>query len=108
MLEDNGRYLVERYDLDLSDNFFARVKGRRVTLDLLSDLGITYKAPIDMKRTPFEDNSFDVITNTSTLEHILISELPLILTECKRILIPNGYLICSINLGDHYKGIDML
>jgi SAM-dependent methyltransferase len=49
----------------------------------------------DITQTPFEDNSFDVITCMSVIEHGV--ESAAYLSETARILKPNGYLITSVD-----------
>jgi len=50
-----------------------------------------YFLEIFPKKTPFDDNEFDVIMTLSLFEHIL--DLPGALKEIRRILSPNGYLL---------------
>ncbi|MBI1807854.1 MAG: class I SAM-dependent methyltransferase [Ignavibacteria bacterium] len=75
-------------------------------LAFLNDLGIHYSAPIDMRSTNFAPDSFDLILNTSTLEHIPREDIVRILVECFRILRKGGMMSCVIDLTDHFAHYD--
>lgn len=47
----------------------------------------------DGKRLPYEDDSFDLITCTEVIEHILPKHMELFLCELNRILKPNGKIV---------------
>jgi SAM-dependent methyltransferase len=80
------------------------------TLASMSELetiyGIQYLAPCDMRKTNFPSASFDFISSTSTLEHIPVEDLGLLLTECRRLLKPNCCISCIIDTQDHYSYVD--
>jgi SAM-dependent methyltransferase len=74
--------------------------------DIEKFLGIKYLAPYDARKTNFQDESFDFISNTATLEHIPYEDLIQIFYECHRILKKNGIISCMIDLRDHYSFFD--
>jgi len=47
----------------------------------------------DVSSLPFPDSSFDVVVSFETVEHI--KEYQIFIRECRRVLTPNGILICS-------------
>ena len=47
----------------------------------------------DVLSLPFQDSSFDVVVSFETVEHI--KEYRTFIRECRRVLTPNGILICS-------------
>src|SRR6267143_270981 len=75
-------------------------------LQTLEGLGLSYRAPLDIRNTGFEEDSFDLIINTSTLEHIPFQDVVRLSHECRRILCPGGILSCAIDLSDHYAHFD--
>lgn len=74
--------------------------------DLLNKYGIDYRAPSDARETGLPSGSIDFIYTTSVLEHIPVSDLRRILTECARI--GSDRLVMSHNIGyiDHYAHAD--
>ena len=50
----------------------------------------------DMKAIPYEDNSFDVVICTSTLNHGTLREIKMTIDEIHRVLKPNGILITDL------------
>lgn len=74
--------------------------------ELLEAFGIAYQAPGDARATGLPDSSVDLATSTSTLEHIPLDDIRLILRECRRILRPDGLLSFRINYEDHYSFFD--
>lgn len=68
--------------------------------------GIDYRAPIDARSTGLPERTFDLISNTFTLEHIPPAEIPELLRESARLLSPTGVLSCSIDMQDHYAYTD--
>lgn len=64
---------------------------------------IDYRAPCDARQTGLEPGSFDVVSSTSTLEHIPTEEIGAILQESRRILRPGGMLSFEIDYSDHYS-----
>jgi SAM-dependent methyltransferase len=64
--------------------------------------GISYLAPRDARATCLEGGSVDFVTSTNTLEHIPAADIGSILSECRRLLRPDGALSCRIDLRDHF------
>lgn len=77
-----------------------------VAAQLKEFYGIDYKAPCDPRRTGLSCDAVDCITSTSTLEHIPLSELKLVIQECHRLLSPTGVLSLIIDYADHYSYFD--
>jgi len=49
---------------------------------------------VDMQQLPYQDNSFDIVLHSDTLEHV---PEPLAgLQECYRVLVPGGYCIFTV------------
>jgi SAM-dependent methyltransferase len=69
-------------------------------------LGITYLAPVDARNTGLSSESFDFISNTSTLEHIPEADLPILFAECRRLLRVDGVMGCAVDLRDHFCDAD--
>jgi SAM-dependent methyltransferase len=74
--------------------------------DDLERLGLTYLAPRDARATGLPDRSVDFVSSTDTLEHVPPDHIASILSECRRLLKPNGVLSCRIDLEDHYFRFD--
>ena len=74
--------------------------------DLQNHYGICYRAPFDARDTGLPYGSIDCITTTSTLEHIPQRDLARVLTECARILAPDGIASMIIDYKDHYSYFD--
>ena len=73
---------------------------------LKQQYGIDYRAPCDARQTGFHARSIDCITSTSTLEHIPLGDIRLILRECHRILRDDGLISVLIDYDDHYSYFD--
>jgi hypothetical protein len=58
--------------------------------ELKERFGITYLAPLDARDTNLQAESYDFISNTSTLEHISEPDILKILEECRRLLKSGG------------------
>ena len=67
---------------------------------------IFYKAPADVSKTNFKNNSLDACISTDTLEHIPKDNLKKILLEIKRILKKGGLISMIIDYSDHYSHTD--
>lgn len=63
---------------------------------------VVYSPPL----LPFSDGEFDLITSTSVLEHVPADQLPILLSELRRVLKPDG--ICSHHIAhkDHWSDTD--
>ena len=72
----------------------------------LRAFGIDYLAPRDAGATGLEAESIDFVTSTNTLEHIPAAHLVAILSECRRLLRPDGAMSSRIDLCDHYSYSD--
>lgn len=91
----------------LQVSYPARDAGEPTMGYLRRGLGIEYHAPADARSMPWIMNhSIDVVTTTSTLEHIPPRDLAAILVECRRILRHGGLLISHVACDDHYAAAD--
>jgi cyclopropane fatty-acyl-phospholipid synthase-like methyltransferase len=66
----------------------------------LAELGIVYRAPIDLARDGLPE-SFDVIYSLSVLEHVPLDDVPGLLSTLTRQLAPDGVMLHMIHLEDH-------
>jgi SAM-dependent methyltransferase len=73
---------------------------------LRSRYGIHYQAPSDARATGLAPGSIDVVTSTSTLEHIGAEDIEPIFRECRRVLRDDGVMSMYINYKDHYAAVD--
>ncbi len=74
--------------------------------ELEQRFGMSYLAPRDARDTGLPGASFDFVSSTDTIEHIPEPDLLGILTECRRLLRPDGAISCRIDLEDHYSRVD--
>ncbi len=74
--------------------------------DLKQNFGIEYIAPLDARKTGFDDCSIDCCTNTFTLEHIPEDDIWKIFKELYRIIKPGGIVSCFADMNDHYAYFD--
>ncbi|MGK7389370.1 MAG: methyltransferase domain-containing protein [Candidatus Cyclobacteriaceae bacterium M2_1C_046] len=78
--------------------------------DILSFLrgnyNLSYEAPKDARSTDYQNESFDFISSTVTLEHIPSQDILQILNECYRILSKGGILSITIDYKDHWSYFD--
>jgi SAM-dependent methyltransferase len=65
--------------------------------------GITYLAPVDAMSTGLPSGIFDLVSSTDTLEHVPPGQLLPLLTECRRLLAPDGVFSARIDYRDHYS-----
>jgi len=65
-----------------------------------------YYAPKDARYTNFNNDYFDFISSTFTLEHISSQDILLILKECYRILKKGGVISMTIDYKDHWSYFD--
>jgi len=79
---------------------------RKILTHLKDDFHLSYHAPIDARNTNFDNDTFDFISSTSTLEHIPKEDIPLILNECFRILKNGGIFSMIIDYQDHWSYFD--
>jgi hypothetical protein len=73
---------------------------RHFTLASLQQLGIEYVAPLDFAQRAW-DPPVDFIYSVSVLEHVVVSELPLLLANLASSLRPGAHMIHAIHLEDH-------
>jgi len=76
----------EAYGIDVSETAIKYCKERNLTTCLLG-------SATDI---PFEDNFFDIIISSDTLEHIFPKDIDLVVNEFKRVC--KKYLVLSIDL----------
>lgn len=81
----------------LDKNNLASLKSRYM---------LRYYAPKDARATQFDENYFDFISSSLTLEHIPKNDILLILRECYRILSKGGILSITIDYQDHWSYFD--
>ena len=74
--------------------------------DIEKAYGIAYRAPVDMSRSGFADDSFDGCISTNTLEHIPREAILAIFTELRRVIRPGGLISAIIDYSDHYSHTD--
>jgi len=85
----------ELYGIDLH--------GSDITKKILDENGI--KANLtdgDVCNLPYKDNFFDCITAVSILEHVPMQRLEKAIKEMKRVLKPDGKLICGFPVKNFY------
>jgi SAM-dependent methyltransferase len=70
---------------------------------LLSLINVDYLAPADARNLPFPDDLFDFHFSYSVFEHVPASEILAILTEARRVLHPQGVLLHTVDLSDHFS-----
>ena len=79
------------------------LKNEKDTLSYLEKYcNITYSAPCDARYTEYDDESIDFISSTATFEHIPVSDIQKIISECHRILKKGGIFSVKIDYRDHW------
>jgi hypothetical protein len=68
--------------------------------DTLADLGITYRAPLDLTKERIGE-AYDFVFSESVLEHIPIDQIEAVLANLTVDLRPGGFMIHRIHLEDH-------
>jgi len=88
------------YGIDISE------EGYKITSDLLSKEGLTANLVVgDIKKLPYEDNSFDAVISTFVLGHGLKNDIIKSFNEIKRVLKNHGILILALlSTGDDFCG----
>lgn len=85
-LQDRGNYELHGSDYSEQAIAFARL--------LIQD--VVFSTNDLTKKTEYPDEYFDVIFLIETLEHIIPSDIPLLMNELRRILKPGGELIITV------------
>jgi SAM-dependent methyltransferase len=80
--------------------------GSRDVAGLLRAFGIDYQAPADARHTGIPSGSIDLVTSTDVMEHVPVADIVPILSECRRILAPDGLMRVRIDYQDHYWYFD--
>lgn len=75
-------------------------EGINSLIQLKDKFGISYHAPTDLRKMEYENDFFDFISTSATLECIPLEELTPILIECKRVLKTGGCMSHIIRLTD--------
>ncbi|MBD3405700.1 MAG: methyltransferase domain-containing protein [Candidatus Lokiarchaeota archaeon] len=73
--------------IEVSERFVSDAKSRFPELNVLHYDGLTF---------PFEDDSFDTVILNDVLEHISYQDIESVLSEIKRVLVPNGVIFISV------------
>lgn len=73
---------------------------------LTKESGFEYRAPFDVRDTDYAKDSIDIVFSRSVLEHIPLQGLEPIMTEMHRILKPDGAMVHTIDLSDHWEHSD--
>jgi SAM-dependent methyltransferase len=94
------------FPFDVKQTNIDGVKSSELPGFLKREFNLTYLAPMDARKTDFEDNFFDLISSTVVLEHIPQYDILAILNECYRILNTGGVLSLRIDYQDHYSYFD--
>lgn len=78
---------------------------RRLGLSSLEAAGVSYVV-YSPPRLPFPDDTFDLVTSTSVLEHVPADQLPVLLSEIRRVLKPDGIGSHHVAHKDHWSDAD--
>lgn len=74
--------------------------------DLYSLLGFDYVLDMSGTLDPLPDQTFDVVFSCNVLEHVRAEILPECLQSFSRVLLPGGYSVHTIDMGDHLSYYD--
>lgn len=75
------------------------------TFEALKQIGIEYKAPVDLSRTPL-GIPFDLAYSLSVLEHVSYEKVPALLNNLSDDLREGGFMIHAIHMEDHNNFLD--
>jgi hypothetical protein len=81
--------------------------SRTMHRDLTQFYGMTYMAPGDARQVRKPDRSIDLVSTTSTLEHIPFDDLETIMLELRRLCRSNAILVMLVDYSDHYSHSDL-
>lgn len=87
------------YGIDLSDGMLAITTSRLERANLLKSVDLRCG---DATKLPYENEVFDGIFSSFTLELFDTAEIPLVLNECRRVLKQNGR-ICIVSMSKNGK-----
>jgi demethylmenaquinone methyltransferase/2-methoxy-6-polyprenyl-1,4-benzoquinol methylase len=87
------------YGIDLSDGMLAITTSRLERANLLKSVDLRCG---DATKLPYENEVFDGIFSSFTLELFDTPEIPLVLNECRRVLKQNGR-ICIVSMSKNEK-----
>ncbi|MFQ5601046.1 MAG: class I SAM-dependent methyltransferase, partial [Candidatus Krumholzibacteriia bacterium] len=73
---------------------------------LAREFGIKYFAPADVGSVAFQEEGFDFVSSTDTLEHVPPQQIPPLLSGCYRLLKKGGLMSSLIDYRDHYSHYD--
>jgi len=105
LMAGNGRKVTASDVSRLAFEELIRNILSRVGADSLSDLDVDYIV-YDPPRLPFPDDSFDLITSTSVLEHVPVDQIEQLAAELHRVLRPGGVSTHHIAHKDHWSDSD--
>lgn len=102
-----GFYLAEHDALERrAGRELRRLPGEALTPAGLEALGISYRAPLDASQSGLAPGSIDLVHSTQVLEHVPPEALIPLMTECARVVSPDGVVSHTIDLADHYMHFD--
>jgi len=84
----------------IKERFNKLLSIPKFTLDSLRDLGIEYRAPIDLAQEKL-NFPVDFIYSNSVLEHVPCEDIPFLLKNISSDLNPGGMMVHCIHLEDH-------
>lgn len=94
-------HVIRAFRDQLSERF-CRDIPEIASLAGLQSFGIDYRAPADARATGLSDDSIDLVSTTSVLEHIPGADIALIMGEMQRVCKPGALLSMIIDYEDHY------
>lgn len=101
------KFQLNKNELPFSINKEIKLgDNNKIIKTLADDYQLDYFAPKDARNTGFDENYFDFMSSSVTLEHIPKEDIRLILKECYRILNKGGILSVTIDYQDHWSYFD--